>query len=203
MFYQLEKVSGKFGAPLGRTVKHNFECDSAMIHIVPLTQGYDNGGAYWGDGENLYVAVGDDFIQFHRARNIQKAQEIFQYLFPDITFDINSVGEFLQGYADAALFSSSTDDDTPLDEKFGIGDFEPDTMKIFEEDCRKFLEKAASLLSYEQYEDAGRNFWYSRNGHGTGFFEGDFGDNSMELQKIAEEFGDVYLYAENERVYQG
>lgn len=36
---------------------------------VPLNQGYDNGGAYWGIGSPLYVRFTKDltFIQFFRA----------------------------------------------------------------------------------------------------------------------------------------
>jgi hypothetical protein len=60
----------KYGAPMGRdntgerpTDKKVFDC------AVPLTDGYDKGGAYWGYPSNLRVSYTKDlsYIEFYRT----------------------------------------------------------------------------------------------------------------------------------------
>ena len=202
MFYQLENVSSKYGAPMGRNSYANPDCTTAKIHFVPLVDGYDNGGAYWGDGYNLYAALGDDFALYLRAENITEAKEMCEEKFPDIRFEVEEFEEFLYGYATAALFSSNDDQDEPLDSNFSIEDIHPDTIEVFNKDCREFLKTAAPLLPKDQYEKAGRYFWYNRNGHGIGFWDGEFGDVGDDLNKLSHEFGEVYLFTDDGKVHQ-
>jgi hypothetical protein len=64
------KVSGKYGAPMGRsnvgtrpTDKKIFDC------LVPMPDGcYDAGGVYWGLGKPLRVSYTKDlyYIEFYR-----------------------------------------------------------------------------------------------------------------------------------------
>lgn len=71
---KMTKVSGKYGAPMGR---HSFgkieDCAPRSVRLfhVPIDSGgYDDGGAYWGHGERLYCATDDaDFFQTVRATN--------------------------------------------------------------------------------------------------------------------------------------
>ena len=57
----IDEVSSKYGAPMGRR-----DCVSEplfpvmfCLRQIPLSQGYDQGGAYWGTGGTLWVAWGD------------------------------------------------------------------------------------------------------------------------------------------------
>ena len=83
-------VSTKYGAPMGRsnignttdfipTTKQGAKCIIDTIEPdtksydrkVPLTQGYDKGGAYWGGANNLRVAYNKTLtiIIFYRESN--------------------------------------------------------------------------------------------------------------------------------------
>jgi len=77
-------VNCKYGAPMGRSnvgshpvtiTRGNAgricKCDQTKVYTkhVPLDQGYDAGGAYWGIGAPLYVSFTADlsYIEFNRA----------------------------------------------------------------------------------------------------------------------------------------
>jgi hypothetical protein len=62
---------------------------------------------------------------------------------------------------------------------------------------------AECYLSDDAIEQAGHDFWLSRNGHGTGFWDRDssyYGDHVRDwLQRKAEQFGETYaIYGEIE-----
>ncbi len=68
----ITKVNSKYGAPMGRgsndinlkpTDRKVFDC------AVPLYQGYDKGGAYWGYPSNLRVEYTKDllYVRFYRV----------------------------------------------------------------------------------------------------------------------------------------
>lgn len=80
----ITNVNTKFGAPMGRTNKGTHPpaitsgrngrmCKKHQPKVytkhVPLDQGYDAGGAYWGMGSPLYVSFTPDlsYIEFNRA----------------------------------------------------------------------------------------------------------------------------------------
>ena len=76
----LEPVNCQYGAPMGRAniddrpAKNGLVLESYMkthkLHDckVPLTQGYDKGGAYWGNSRELRVKYTRDllYIEFYR-----------------------------------------------------------------------------------------------------------------------------------------
>lgn len=125
---------------------------------------------------------------------------------------------FLDAYAAAALWSSmdESDEDTggePMDANYSADDIDPATMLAMREDCVKFLADALPLIRKAEAMDAagewglpsgaecsvieyaGHDFWLTRNGHGCGFWDGDWPE-AMEkkLTKLAEPFGDFNLY---------
>ena len=65
----IHPVSTKFGAPMGRSNKGTapegkkiFDC------YIPMSGGYDRGGAYWGTPDNVRVKYTKDleYIEFYR-----------------------------------------------------------------------------------------------------------------------------------------
>jgi hypothetical protein len=69
---QFENVSGRYGSPMGRSeygTPENTEEKSIRVFKVRIdSQGYDDGGAYWGIGQALYCATdGDEYRRFIRA----------------------------------------------------------------------------------------------------------------------------------------
>lgn len=131
-----------------------------------------------------------------------------------------SLDEFVSDYIAAALFSSN-DESTPeggepLDSNYGIEDIAPSAMDRIRKDCKKFLDDkngggmiVAAIERQEKgewghtpgspddtiTEHAGRDFWYTRAGHGCGFWDGDWPqDLGDAMNKLAESFGECYFY---------
>lgn len=88
----LEKVSTKYGAPMGRRNHINDPDEVIKFYLYPLRWvdgDYDEGGAYWGyvRGEYIYRAVGwgEEYENeiFVRARTRteakEKVKEVFRY----------------------------------------------------------------------------------------------------------------------------
>ena len=81
---------------------------------------------------------------------------------------------FTRQYVETALWSSN-DESTPeggepMDANYDIDDIHPDTLAIMIEDCAKFQKDNADDIG-DRYEDAGHDFWLTREGHGCGFWE--------------------------------
>lgn len=92
-----------------------------------------------------------------------------------------SLDTFTQGYVEAMFFTSTgTRDDDDL-EHATFGELSAEAIDRIKRDCETFQAAHADTLAkiYENstYDaaDMGRNFWYSRNGHGTGFWDRDLG----------------------------
>jgi len=121
--------------------------------------------------------------------------------------------KMLAQYLKTALWSS-TNDEEPLDKDYGVNDITNDAKKKSEKDCKKFLDEFEKELEkynkknkYEKNTDEhqslfdfdigqlGHDFWLTRNGHGAGFFDGDY-DKDIEdiLMKITKKFDEVNPY---------
>jgi hypothetical protein len=65
-------------------------------------------------------------------------------------------------------------------------------------DCSRFLALSSGLLvTLEDYGRAGSDFWLTRNGHGAGFWDGDWPGRGDDLTEIAEKFSEVWLYIDD------
>lgn len=114
--------------------------------------------------------------------------------------------EFTTAYIECALWTNEFDD---LD----FDDIDSDTLSAMIGDCQAFQERAGDLLdddncltSYGAEAQAGHDFWLTRNGHGTGFW--DHYDRweesaSEQLDALAKEFGETWLeLGDDTKVYQ-
>lgn len=69
-------------------------------------------------------------------------------------------------------------------------------------DCAKFQRLASGLIAGGCVRDngcsdsamAGHDFWLTRNGHGAGFWDGDWPEVGARLDEIAKHFGGVEPY---------
>lgn len=102
---------------------------------------------------------------------------------------------FFAGYQEAALFSSCDDHDNPLEKNYSIADFSVETTEKMKSDCRKFVYLGWDILNDLDALQTGRDFWFNRNGHGCGFWDGDYTTIVGEkLDKLSKEFGSSDLY---------
>lgn len=105
----------------------------------------------------------------------------------------------LEGYLEAALWSS-TDDDTgePLNSNFSVSDIKGKTLAKLKGYVTKFLAAAKGLdLSGYRASQVGHDLWLTQNGHGAGFWDGDYEEPpglGYKLDRIAQSLGEVNLY---------
>ncbi len=110
---------------------------------------------------------------------------------------------FTKQYIETALWSSTDPDnnDEPLDSNFGLEDIDPKTLKIMKLDCAKFCRKNRTDID-NRNSRAGHDFWLTRNGHGAGFWDGDWPEPAAtRLTKASRTFGEFYLYVEDGKIY--
>lgn len=106
--------------------------------------------------------------------------------------------EFCQAYIEAALWSSTDNADEqggePLDRNYGPEDLSDETLQQMKADCDAFQETAGDAIA-EDISRAGHDFWLTRNGHGAGFWDGDWEEPAAsQLTALSKRFGEVDLY---------
>lgn len=121
--------------------------------------------------------------------------------------------DFTRGYIECALWAETWDhsEDGGNDESFeaagyGADDIAPEALKQLESDCADFQEaNAADLEAYcTQYGSvrgehsgmacAGHDFWFTRNGHGAGFWDRGLGALGERLSAASKAYGSCNLY---------
>lgn len=105
---------------------------------------------------------------------------------------------FTQAYVTAALWSSLDDEGVPLDTR-DESEIAPETLARMQTDCAAF-QAAHGVPEYSdpQYGDderAGHDFWLTRNGHGSGFWDRRLPDAiDKRYTDAAHAFGSFDLY---------
>jgi hypothetical protein len=116
---------------------------------------------------------------------------------------LSALPAFERGYFTAAFWtaddgagSGEYSDTGRADEHFGR--LHPANLGRQLEDCARFqAESAGTLAECESYQ-AGVDFWLTRNGHGSGFWDGDYdhldgtGEAAKRLTDAAHAFGEVW-----------
>lgn len=102
---------------------------------------------------------------------------------------------FTQGYLEAAFFTSTGHLEDGDLEDASLAELADAAWQSAAADCTKFqadnsqaLSDAYTLEDYDS-EKAGRDFWFTRNGHGTGFWDrglGDVGDTLCAAARWSE-----------------
>ena len=101
-----------------------------------------------------------------------------------------SLLSFTEAYVEAALWSSTDDKGEPLDSGYDLSKEAHDKMHA---DCAAFY--AANSEHIEDDELGGHDFWLTRCGHGSGFWDGDWPEpQATILDTAAKAFGNVDLY---------
>lgn len=115
---------------------------------------------------------------------------------------------FFNAYLEASLWSSLDDDCEPLD-MLDL-DVSIETQELMRQDCDKFYDDNDHLITsencltgYDCDEQAGHDFWLTRNGHGTGFWDSGRWENDVveQLDKAAKAFGEFYLFPQNGEIH--
>lgn len=93
----------------------------------------------------------------------------------------DDVSGIVNGYLEAALFTATVPDSNgdPLDgEGYEDSDFSAEARALAEADVRAFLAVpgVADIVVRYDDDDIGRDLYLTANGHGAGFWDGDYED---------------------------
>ena len=99
---------------------------------------------------------------------------------------------FVDGYIKCIYWAEDIDDLTNM---------EHSTMFCVFIECQRFIKVCGTFqnnpIPEDKYEQAGHDFWLTRNGHGTGFWDKQeiYGEKNSEiLTEISKQFGEMYMY---------
>lgn len=110
---------------------------------------------------------------------------------------------FTSGYIEAVFFTADED----MSDK-GLVDIASDDLvqiclecKNFQEDNKSLLDIAYEKLGYTENQ-AGIDFWFTRNGHGVGYWDRGLGKVGDELSVVSRQLKNSDVYAgDDELVY--
>ncbi|UCV26747.1 hypothetical protein [Ferribacterium limneticum] len=97
----------------------------------------------------------------------------------------------VQAYLEAAVFF-----DKPEEEDWGDEEFASAAFDNAQFECVAFLKLAKWHIKDWEMEQLGHDFWLTRNGHGAGFWDRDFGDEHSRkaLTELSKVFGETDIY---------
>lgn len=117
-----------------------------------------------------------------------------------------SAQTFYQSYVATALWSSldgsPPSGGEPMDRNYTPDDISAETLRRMRDDCDAFYLLNGELWQGdkstappgEEDERAGSDFWLTRNGHGAGFWDGDYPQTGDVLTDLARNCGEFDLY---------
>lgn len=101
---------------------------------------------------------------------------------------------FTQAYVEAMLWSSMDDEGKPLDARYTYDNLAPGTQEQVKCDCQTFQETQWERITADP-KQAGHDFWFTRNGHGVGFWDGDWPKPDGEvLTQASKAYGECSPY---------
>jgi hypothetical protein len=109
-----------------------------------------------------------------------------------------NLDSFTSAYIETALWSSTDDNDNPLNLDYNQSDIALPTLDRMIQDCAEFQHyNAADIAKCENSAQAGHDFWLTRNGHGGGFWDRGLGDAGKRLTEASHTFGEFTLSVED------
>ena len=105
--------------------------------------------------------------------------------------NLNDIPLMIKGYVDCALWTATNELGEPLDAVYSVEHISRDSLDEMRTDCTEFCyankkDITNSKLSPEQI---GHDFWLTRNGHGTGFWDRGLGEIGKRLAQNAKIYG--------------
>ena len=109
--------------------------------------------------------------------------------------------EFINAYMEAVEFTECHSDNPEMQNADG---FAKETLKRFKTDCEAFLDddKTYNMIDGD-LSQAGHDFWLTRNGHGAGFWDGDWPEADGEyLTAQSKKAGECDIYVgDDNKIY--
>ena len=107
---------------------------------------------------------------------------------------------FVNSYIETALWASTDDAGVPLDAPdYADYTLSKKASRRIRTECLRFIQKCIDLNIVDPFTDdypIEHDFWLTRNGHGAGFWDGDYPKEMGErLTDLAKSFGECHLLA--------
>ena len=112
-----------------------------------------------------------------------------------------SADAITRAYLECAEWSGVDDEERNEFESSEDPQWEPATVLAAMEQVQAFTIEAGELLENIDDSQVGHDFWLTRCGHGTGFWDRDLGSIGDKLTEIAECFGDASVQFDTELQY--
>jgi hypothetical protein len=121
--------------------------------------------------------------------------------------------EVASAFLEAALFAETDNADDsggePLDRNYSVSDFASATRRKLEKKAKQFycqnkelIDSAEGKFRSSNTEQAGYDLWLTAQGHGAGFWDGDWPEaTGKKLTAAAEKVGQTDLYVANGKIY--
>ncbi|KKM74877.1 hypothetical protein LCGC14_1395950 [marine sediment metagenome] len=117
--------------------------------------------------------------------------------------------DFTRQYIETAIWASNDesrdDGGDPMDRNYGPDDLAPCARAKMIADCAAFQESQYDAIGYSLSDQsrAGHDFWLTRNGHGAGFWDGDWKEPyAAALTKASRACGECNLYiGDDKQIY--
>lgn len=124
---------------------------------------------------------------YHMATHDSKAKD----------FDI-----FFHSYLETALWSSTDGEDKHLDQNYDFKDIDRESYTHLKDEAQKFFNETYDMISSD-LKKAGHDFWLTRNGHGAGFWDGDWDDEvGKKLTQVSKKYKEIDLYVgDDDKIY--
>ncbi len=106
--------------------------------------------------------------------------------------------KFIEAFSACALWTSTGENEEPLDREYNTGDFSESLQAAIRRECSEFFK--AQYERINEYEmQAGHDFFLSRNESGAGFEDGDWAAGGDTLANASTVFGGFDLYVGDDR----
>jgi len=135
---------------------------------------------------------------FYYQQNLTYNMKHLKY-FEDVDFDNeHDIKTIVDNYCITALFTEEVQNKgDEVDEFEGktIYDFDKDSIDNITTEVEWFISAAGDSLEDLSDDVIGSDLWYTRNGHGVGFFDRGLDDNNLEdIEGLCKILGDSYIY---------
>jgi hypothetical protein len=140
------------------------------------------------------IDAGNNNYMKNQDRSLaRQLHDTFNGLTPMPSITKADFDQFFQAYLTAALWSSTDGDGEPLDKDHTVDDIDQDCLETLKAHAFSFWSRMWYYLEHEKapftssiVTQAGYDFWLTSQGHGSGYWDGDwpkYGDMFTKLAK--------------------
>ena len=216
----LPEVNSTYGAPMGRSVRHPGAVPVKLLVISIDSQGYDAGGAYWGVGEPLWLAVTREGERAGIARGATREAALREMQVreedvnnpptdaPTIVIDPGAMHPILWSFLQTGMEmqhlrhqDEAVSEEREVALRPGLHEIPSETLREAASIVRKFMADTREDLEIafaEGYDElqAGHDLWMEAVGAGVGFTDRDIDPEVAQRLSAAVPYRELEIFIE-------